>query len=158
MQKKYVGEFEALMKKLDVPKKSISFKIYTVIASKAHERIARRAATDGERLNIELVNDSRVIEADGRRIEIFDIGPTAHTEHLLVAWLPNEGILFEADHFAMPRVGPVPPAVSSTKTFAEALQGKGLDVKQFVSAHSPKPGTREDLEAALNREEYQAKR
>jgi glyoxylase-like metal-dependent hydrolase (beta-lactamase superfamily II) len=130
----------------------------TVIASTAHERIARRAAEDGERLNIELVDDSRVIEANGRRVEIIDIGPTAHTEHLLVAWLPNEGILFEADHFAMPRVGPVGPAVSSTRSFAKALAGKGLNVKQFVSAHSPKPGTSEDLEAALNREEYQAKR
>ena len=130
----------------------------TVIAATAHERIARRAAEDGERLKVELVDERKVLEANGRRVEIIDIGPTAHTEHLLVAWLPNEGILFEADHFAMPRVGPVPPAVSSTKTFAEALQSKGLDVKQFVSAHSPKPGTREDLEAALNREEYQAKR
>jgi glyoxylase-like metal-dependent hydrolase (beta-lactamase superfamily II) len=129
----------------------------TVIAATAHERIARRAAADGERLKLELVDERRIIEAEGRRIEIIDIGPTAHTEHLLVAWLPEEGILFEADHFAMPRVGPIPPAVTSTKTFAEALARQGLSVKRIVSAHSPKPGTREDLEQALNREEFQAR-
>jgi glyoxylase-like metal-dependent hydrolase (beta-lactamase superfamily II) len=130
----------------------------TLIAAAAHERVARNAAADGENLNMELVEERKVLEANGRRVEIVDIGPTAHTEHLLVAWLPEEQILFEADHFAMPRVGPVPPAVTSTKTFAEALARQGLEAKQIVSAHSPKPGTREDLEAALNREEFQAKR
>jgi hypothetical protein len=58
----------------------------------------------------------------------------------------------------MPRSGPVPPAVTSTKTFAKALAEKGLKVKRIVSAHSSKPGTPADLEAALNREEYRAAR
>ena len=126
----------------------------TVIASAAHERIARRAAEDGERLRFEAVEEHRVIEAGGRRIEIIDIGPTAHSEHLLVAWLPEEGILFEADHFAMPIDGPVPPAVSSTRTFARALERQGLEVRRIVSAHSPRAGTPADLEQALNREVY----
>ncbi|MCH9694171.1 MAG: MBL fold metallo-hydrolase [Gammaproteobacteria bacterium] len=130
----------------------------TIIAAESHERIARRAATDGENLDLKLVNKKMTLEANGREIEVIDIGPTAHTEHLLVAWLPQEGILFEADHFAMPRVGPVPPAVTSTKTFAKALARNGLSVKQIVSAHSPKPGTAESLEKALSREEFQASR
>ena len=50
------------------------------------------------------------IEGGGRVVEILDIGPTAHTEHLLVAYLPEEGTLFEADHFALPASGPIPPA------------------------------------------------
>ncbi len=75
-----------------------------------------------------------------------------------MAWLPQEGILFEADHFAMPRVGPVPPAVTSTKTFAAALQKAGLDVKTFVSAHSPTPGSMNDLQQALSTKEFQARR
>ena len=130
----------------------------TVIAAKPHERIARRAAKDGESLNLKLVEDSMTLEANGRRVEIIDIGPTAHTEHLLVAWLPEEGILFEADHFAMPQGGPVPPAVTSTTTFAKALAEKGLEVKRFVSAHSPRTGTPADLEEALSREEFRAAR
>ena len=130
----------------------------TVIASTAHERVVRRAATSGETLELQLVDEKMVLEGDGRRVEIIDIGPTAHTEHLLVAWLPEEGILFEADHFAMPAAGPVPPAVSSTKTFAAAVADHGLDVKRFVSAHSAKPGTPADLEQALQTKEYQARR
>jgi len=130
----------------------------TIIAATAHERIVRRNANDGETLNVKLVDDRYVLEADGRRVEIIDIGATAHTEHLLVAWLPDEGILFEADHFAMPRVGPVPPAVTSTKTFAAAMKKAGLAPAILVSAHSPKPGTMEDLKRALNTEVYQARR
>ena len=130
----------------------------TLIAATAHERIVRRNAENGETLDVTLVDDRLVLEAGDRRVEIIDIGPTAHTEHLLVAWLPQEGILFEADHFAMPRVGPVPPAVTSTKTFAAALQKAGLDVKTFVSAHSPTPGSMNDLQQALSTKEYQARR
>ena len=130
----------------------------TLISATAHERIVRRNAENGETLDLKLVDDRMVLEAGGRRVEVIDIGPTAHTEHLLVAWLPEESILFEADHFAMPRVGPAPPAVTSTKTFAAALEKAGLDVETFVSAHSSKPGTKADLQQALNTKEYQAKR
>ena len=130
----------------------------TLIAATAHERIVRRNATNGETLDVKLVDDRMVLESGGRRVEIIDIGATAHTEHLLVAWLPEEGILFEADHFGMPRVGPVPPAVTSTKTFAVALKNAGLDVKTFVSAHSPTTGGMKDLKKALALGEQQASR
>ena len=130
----------------------------TVIASRAHERIVRRAANDTEGLSLKLVDDRMALESEDRRIEIIDIGPTAHTEHLLVAYLPDEGILFEADHFAMPRVGPIPPAVTSTRTFAKALAGLDLDVRVLLSAHSPKAGTMDDLHTALQAKAYQASR
>jgi len=129
-----------------------------LIASAAHEKIARRAAGDGEALKIKLVTDRMELETDDRRIEIIDIGPTAHTEHLLVAYLPEEGILFEADHFALPRVGPIPPAVTSTRTFAQALAREELRVRGIVSAHSPRVATMEDLNTALEAEVFQASR
>lgn len=130
----------------------------TLVAAVAHENIARRAAADGEALKLETVEDRMTIEAGGRVVEIIDIGPTAHSEHLLVAYLPDEGILFEADHFALPRVGPIPPAVSSTRTFAEALAKQELPVRKILSAHSPRIGTLEDLRASLEKEVYQASR
>lgn len=130
----------------------------TIIASSAHERIIRRAAEDTEGVSLKLVDDRMTLESDDRRVEIIDIGPTAHTEHLLIAYLPDEGILFEADHFSVPRSGPIPPAVSSTKTFAKALESLDLDVKLLLSAHSPRVGSWEDLQTALQTEEYQASR
>lgn len=130
----------------------------TVITAEAHEAIAREAAEDGDSVRIRTVGERMTLEGEGRTIEIIDIGPTAHTEHLLVAWLPEEGILFEADHFAMPRVGPIPPAVTSTRTFAEALRRHELLPKLMLSAHSPKVGTAEDLNTALATEPFQAQR
>ena len=129
-----------------------------LITAAAHETVAREAATDGGTLKIKTVKDRMKLEANGRTVEIIDIGPTAHTEHLLVAYLPEEGILFEADHFSLPEDGPIPPAVSSTQTFAEALGREELGVKMILSAHSSKAGTMEDLRSALEKEVYQASR
>jgi glyoxylase-like metal-dependent hydrolase (beta-lactamase superfamily II) len=130
----------------------------TVIAAEAHERVAREAALDGVQLDLELIDERMTIESDEQRVDIMDIGPTAHTEHLLVAYLPEEGILFEADHFALPQAGPVPPAVSATRTFAEALARLELPVEKIASAHSARVATRADLEAALEADAVRASR
>lgn len=123
----------------------------TVIAPAAHADTLRATITDGTELKLETVDERHSITDGSRRVEIIDIGPTPHTEHLLVTYLPEEGILFEADHFAMPRNGPVPPAVSGTKAFARAVAEHDLKVKTFVSAHSPRPGTPEDLQATVEK-------
>ena len=124
----------------------------TVLAAAAHETVVRNAADEGTALKLELVTDKKVIKEGNRELVIIDVGPTAHTEHLLVAWLPKEGILFEADHFAMPRSGPVPPAVQSTRSFAAALGELRLSPRVFASAHSPRTGTMADLQEALDKE------
>jgi len=123
-----------------------------LITAAAHEQKIRNAAENGADLNVKIVDDRMVFEDASRKVEVIDIGPTAHTEHLLITYLPDEGILFEADHFAMPRTGPVPPAVSSTKSFAAALIEHDIEVEKIVSAHSPRVGTMEDLRAALDKE------
>jgi len=130
----------------------------TVIAAAAHEIVARRAAENGDVLRVKLVDDRMKLEGAERTVEIIDIGPTAHTEHLLVAYLPEEGILFEADHFTLPRVGPIPPAVTSTQTFAQALSREELGVKLIFTAHSPRAATMDDLRTALETEVFQASR
>jgi glyoxylase-like metal-dependent hydrolase (beta-lactamase superfamily II) len=130
----------------------------TLIGSAAHEEIIRRAAENGEALKFDGVTDNMTLETADRRVEIIDLGPTPHTEHLLVAYLPEEGILFEADHFAMPRVGPIPPAVDSTRAFAQALASKELRITKILSAHSPKAATMDDLKAALEAEIFMSQR
>ena len=124
----------------------------TVVGATAHETVIREAAEDGDSLKLKTVDDRFVIEDKNRRVEIIDIGPTAHTEHLLVAWLPEEGILFQADHFSLPANGSLPPAVSSTKTFAGALIEHGLEPVKILAAHSPRIGTMKELQAAIEKE------
>ncbi|MFK8083477.1 MAG: MBL fold metallo-hydrolase [Granulosicoccus sp.] len=124
----------------------------TVVASEAHEGAARAAAEDGEALKFDGVGEKKRLGKGKKRIELIDIGPTAHAEHFVVAWMPRQKILFEADHFARPRSGPVPPAVTGARNFAAALKRLGIEPKYIVSAHSPRPATMDDLQEALDQE------
>ncbi len=122
----------------------------TVVAAQAHAGVVREAAGD-EPLKLETVSERRVIRSGDREVHIIDVGPTAHTEHLLVTYLPDEGIIFEADHFSMPRSGPVPPAVTTTRNFANGLKANGIEPRIIASAHSPRTGSMADLEEAIRK-------
>ncbi|MFK8054107.1 MAG: MBL fold metallo-hydrolase [Woeseiaceae bacterium] len=121
----------------------------TIVTPTAHVEVVDAAAGDFE-AKIKQVDGKLKLSDASRKVMVIDIGPTPHTEHLLVTWLPDERILFEADHFSMPRSGPVPPAIESTRKFAEALERLGLNPALIVSAHSPRPGTMGDLAASLD--------
>jgi glyoxylase-like metal-dependent hydrolase (beta-lactamase superfamily II) len=120
-----------------------------VLAVKEHEAVVRAAATDADSLKLQLVEDKYVFDDGNRKLEIIDIGPTPHVKHLLVAWLPEEGILFEADHFPNPTNGRMQPAQAVTKRMAEAIDQMDLDVKFIVGAHSPRVASIDDLRQAL---------
>jgi glyoxylase-like metal-dependent hydrolase (beta-lactamase superfamily II) len=120
-----------------------------VLTVKEHEAVMRAAATDADSLKLQFVEDKYVFDDGGHKLEIIDIGPTPHAKHLLVAWLPEEGILFEADHFPNPTNGRMQPAQAVTKRLAEAIATMGLDVKTIVGAHSPRIASIDDLRRAL---------
>jgi glyoxylase-like metal-dependent hydrolase (beta-lactamase superfamily II) len=100
-------------------------------------------------LKLQFVKDKYVFEDGSRKLEIIDIGPTPHSKHLLVAWLPEEGILFEADHFPNPTNGRMQPAQDVTKRLAEVIDKMGLDVKFILGAHSPRIASIDDLRRSL---------
>ncbi|GAB4182551.1 MAG: MBL fold metallo-hydrolase [Wenzhouxiangellaceae bacterium] len=118
----------------------------TIVTVPEHEAIVRRTAGDAD-VDLMLVQGRHVFDDGQRRLELHDIGPTPHSEHLLVAYLPAEGILFEADHFPQPRVGPLPPPNPVTLALIEAVKSKGLAVKQVVGAHSPRISTGAEMMA-----------
>ena len=120
-----------------------------VLTVKEHEAVVRAAATDADSLKLRFVEDKYVFDDGNRKLEIIDIGPTPHVKHLLVAWLPEEGILFEADHFPNPTNGRMQPAQAVTKRLAEAIDQMNLDVKFIVGAHSPRVASIDDLRQAL---------
>lgn len=121
----------------------------TLLAAKDHKRVVEQA-TEGVEAKIKTVGSSKTLKSKQHKLKLIDIGPTAHSEHILVAWLPKQGILFSADHFNIPRSGPIRPAVKSTRTFAEALKRLKLKPTMLVSAHSPMKGTMQDLQKALD--------
>lgn len=121
----------------------------TLFTVAGNEEVVRSNAENGAALKLEFVDDRYVFESGGRTVEVVDVGPTPHVEHLLVAWLPREGILFEADHFPNPANGHMPPAQPNTRALAAAIDRLGLDVKTIVGAHSPRIASIDDLRASL---------
>ncbi|MCW8925593.1 MAG: hypothetical protein OQJ84_04995, partial [Xanthomonadales bacterium] len=102
-----------------------------------------------EALKLQFVEDKLVLEDNGQTLELYDIGPTPHAEHILVAYLPETGVLFEADHFVNPTNGRMPPAQPVTKHLAKSIDKLGLDVKTILSAHSPRVASIDDLHESM---------
>ena len=119
--------------------------VYTV---KANEEVVRNTAKNGAELKLAFVEDRFVFDG-GRELHIINIGPTPHAENLMVAYLPDEGLLFEADHFPNPPNGQIVPAQPVTKRLAEAIDELGLEVKSIIGAHSPRVASIDDLRKAL---------
>jgi glyoxylase-like metal-dependent hydrolase (beta-lactamase superfamily II) len=120
-----------------------------VVGLEQHEAVIRDAAADGDSLKLQFVEDKYVFDDGSRKLELYDIGPTPHAEHILVAYLPEEGILFEADHFPNPTNGRMPPAQGATKRLAKAIDERGLDVKIILASHSPRIASIDDLRKAV---------
>lgn len=122
----------------------------TIVTFRENEAVVRTAAGD-ENANLEFVEDRMTLTDGNKIIELYNIGPTPHAENILVAYLPEEGIIFEADHFPQPANGVIPPAVPATIAFAEALDRLDLKYKKIVGAHSARSATPSDLQTALSR-------
>ena len=120
-----------------------------VLTVKEHEAVMRAAATDADSLKLQFVEDKYVFDDGKRKLEIVDIGPTPHSKHLLVAYLPEEGILFEADHFPNPTNGRMQPAQPVTRSLAGAMDKLDMDVKLIVGSHSPRIASIDDLRQSL---------
>ena len=90
----------------------------------------------------------RVIEKGGHRVEIHDIGPSPHAEEMIVAWLPEEGILFQGDLLNAGSDGSLQPANDTTRHFARWLEERGIRPRTIVGVHSP-ARSMADLERAL---------
>jgi glyoxylase-like metal-dependent hydrolase (beta-lactamase superfamily II) len=121
----------------------------TVLTVKEHESVMRAAASDADTLKLQFVDEKYVFDDGSRKLEIIDFGPTPHSKHILMAWLPEQGILFEADHFPNPANGQMPPAQAVTKRLAEVIKARGLDVRTIVGAHSPRIASIDDLNQSL---------
>lgn len=85
---------------------------------------------------LETMGDTRTITDGTRRLEIYHIRGNAHNDGILMAYLPAEKILIEADVFtpAAPSAPPEPPN-NFAVNFNENLQRLKLDVRQIASLH-----------------------
>jgi glyoxylase-like metal-dependent hydrolase (beta-lactamase superfamily II) len=94
-------------------------------------------------LKIETVQNGKRILTDGvTTVEILDIGSGPHAEEMLVAYLPNEKILFQGDLLNNPSNGDAAIANDTTAHFAKWIESKKLNVEKIIPVH----GTVQTLE------------
>lgn len=89
-----------------------------------------------------------VLEDATRRLELHHI-PNLHSDGTIVAYLPNERILFQAD-FTLPVAGA--QANPFVVNLAEYVDANGLDFDQYLAVHAAQvPQTMADLLAAIGK-------
>ena len=103
------------------------------------------------KLKIETIeNKKRIFQDDKHVVEIYDIGPNPHANEILVAYLPKEKILFQADMLNPAANGTIPIAQDATVSFAERLQQLGLDVEKIYGVHG-RAATPQELRTSIEK-------
>ena len=104
-----------------------------------------------KKLTIETIqNKKRVFQDDKHVVEIYDVGPNPHANEILVAYLPKEKILFQADLLNPAANGTIPIAQDATISFSERLQQLGLEVEKIYGVHG-RAVTPEELRTSIEK-------
>jgi len=104
-----------------------------------------------KKMTIEVVeNKKRVFQDDKHLVEFYDIGPNPHANEILVAYLPKQKILIQADMLNPAANGTIPIAQDVTVSFGERLQQLGLEVEKIYGVHG-RPATPQELKTSIER-------
>jgi glyoxylase-like metal-dependent hydrolase (beta-lactamase superfamily II) len=97
---------------------------------------------------VETFSNKRVFEDGTHRLELYEFS-SPHCGQMIVAYLPKEKVLFEADliDLDIPEDG-TPAAGADTADFADKIQKLGLQVQTLIPVHG-RMGTIADLQRAL---------
>ena len=84
----------------------------------------------------ETVNQKYVLSDGVRTLDLYSVQGLGHAGTMLVAYLPTEKILINADLYSPPAPGAQPPAVNaSLRSLHENIQRLNLDVDRHVGIH-----------------------
>lgn len=108
-------------------------------------------SSPGQKLIIETIDKKkRVFQDDKHVVELYDIGPNPHANEILVAYLPKEKILFQADMLNPAANGTIPIAQDVTISFSEKVQQLGLNVDKIYGVHG-RSATPEELRTSIEK-------
>jgi glyoxylase-like metal-dependent hydrolase (beta-lactamase superfamily II) len=131
----------------------------TIVTTAGTKSFLEKAATAessllpklSQKLTIETIaNKKRVFQDDKHIVEIYDIGPNPHANEILVAYLPKEKILFQADLLNPAANGTIPIAQDTTISFSEKLEQLGLQVEKIYGVHG-RATTPEELRTSIEK-------
>ena len=94
---------------------------------------------------MELVSGKYVISDGTRTLELYPVPPFGHTADMVIAYLPHERMVINADMYTPPEKGkPLPKPNEDTRALLETIQRLGLDVSTHVGLHGG-VGSEDDL-------------
>jgi glyoxylase-like metal-dependent hydrolase (beta-lactamase superfamily II) len=131
----------------------------TIVTTPAAKTVIERAATAAHVMRpdalsrnpkaaaIETIDDTRVFDDGVHRVELYSFA-SPHTGQMIVAYLPKEKLLFEADMLDIPEGGN-PVAGDDTIDLAKQIEKRGLQVETIIPVHG-KIGALRDLTTAVS--------
>jgi glyoxylase-like metal-dependent hydrolase (beta-lactamase superfamily II) len=97
---------------------------------------------------VEGMGDKKVFSEGNRRVEFYHVPGAPHSNGLMIAYLPQEKVLFQGD-FSLP-ANAGEPANDHVKALGPVLEKLNLDYTRYINVHvSPAPQTKEDVTRAL---------
>jgi glyoxylase-like metal-dependent hydrolase (beta-lactamase superfamily II) len=110
---------------------------YDLLLAASRRLAPDRLSRSGARVHIEPVEDQYVLRNGGRSMEIYWVQGNLHDAGLLMAYLPHERLLVEADAFTPGPPDAPPPATPNpfTVNLYENIQRLNLDVDQIAPIH-----------------------
>jgi len=82
----------------------------------------------------EAIRENFIVSDGTRNLNVHYVNPLAHVEGMLIAYLPKEKLLFEADLLDTDQPRPAEPTRDQT-SFSNAVRKLGLTVEQIVPVH-----------------------
>jgi glyoxylase-like metal-dependent hydrolase (beta-lactamase superfamily II) len=91
------------------------------------------------------VRETATLEGGGREIRLYRLHGLDHNQNMLIAYLPGQKVLVEADAFtppARPRTAPPASINPYTRQLLDNIERLGLDVDRLISIHYAADGRR----------------
>jgi glyoxylase-like metal-dependent hydrolase (beta-lactamase superfamily II) len=92
-----------------------------------------------KKANVEAVGEKTVLTDGQRVVELYHLQGLPHHDGMLVAYLPKEKVLFEADAYNPPAAGATPPnpANPNNLSLLDNIERLHLDVQRVIPVHYP---------------------
>jgi len=109
---------------------------YEKLAALAHTINPDRLAKSQKKPVIEGVDDKRVLSGGGHTMEIYRLQGTNHADTMMIAYLPKEKVLVDADVYTpAPAGAPAAPPTKEMLNLEENLKRLKLDAQQITPLH-----------------------
>ena len=108
--------------------------LYDDLTARQHNIVADHLAQHPAALILETVSSNEVYElSDGNRVlQLYRVGDNPHSDGMLVAYLPRERILIQADMYI---AGVGGPFAATAAVLLQSVQDRGLQVRSIVPIH-----------------------